>query len=59
MRCLGPLTLLIPLRRLDDVVRVRAVRRHRDVIAVHTEIAGVLVQGLQRRYVRRPLHNLN
>ena len=41
--CLGPLALLVPLGRLDDVVGVRTVSRHRDVVTVHTEVAGVLV----------------
>ena len=55
---LRPLHLLVAARALHEVVRVLAVGRHGDVVAVHTEVGGVRVQGLHGGDVGRAFYNL-
>eukprot|EP00053_Salpingoeca_punica_P007939 m.71999 g.71999 ORF g.71999 m.71999 type:complete len:435 (-) comp14396_c0_seq1:186-1490(-) len=55
---LRALALLIATGRLDQMVRVDAVGSGRDVVAVHAEVAVVLVEDLHGRHIGSVLHHL-
>ena len=49
---------LVPASILNNAVGVGSISSHGDVVTMNTELAIVLVQGLEGRHIGRPLHNL-
>ena len=49
---------LVPASILNNAVGVGSISSHRDVVTMNTELAIILVQGLEGRHIGRPLHNL-